>query len=419
MKFKIFLKNYTFPIVLLCSIVIGSCIGAIFGESAAILKPFGQIFINMLYTIVVPLVFFTISSSVANMVDLKRLGKIFKHMFIVFIFTSLIASIFMLIIMLFIDPVGSISISLESFSKQTIDIGSKIVDMITVSDFNNLLSKSNMFPLIIFSILFGFGVSLIKEKGKGIAKCLDNLSSVMMKIINLVMYYAPIGLCAYFAALVGEYGPELLGSYAKSMIIYYLAALLYFIIFYTTYSYISGGKKGVKLFYKNAFTPTVTSLGTCSSLASLPSNMEATSKMNVPKDIRETILPMGATMHMEGSSMASILKIVFLFGVFGKSFIGIDTYLIAILIAVLSGVVMSGIPGGGLIGEMLIVSLYGFPTEAFPIIATIGWIVDPPATCLNVVGDTTASMMVTRFIEGKKWLKNKIKKDNDIEENIY
>lgn len=419
MNFKTILKNYRFPIVLIISIIIGSVIGIIFGEDATVLKPLGQIFVNMLYTIVVPLVFFTISSSVANMVDLKRLGKIFKYMFIVFIITSLVASIFMLIILLFINPVGDSTIELSSFTKESVDIGSKIVDMLTVSDFNNLLSKSNMLPLIIFSILFGFGVSLIKEKGNNVAKGLDVLSNVMMKIINLVMYIAPIGLCAYFASLVGEYGPELLGSYAKSMVIYYVSAIIFFAIFYTIYSYIAGNKKGIRLFYKHGFTPTVTSLGTCSSLASLPSNLKATEDIGVPKDIREVVLPMGATMHMEGSSMASILKIVFLFGIFGKSFTGIDTYLIAILIAVLSGVVMSGIPGGGLIGEMMIVSMYGFPIEAFPIIATIGWIVDPPATTLNVVGDTTSSMLVTRIIEGKNWIKNKIKKENDIEQNIY
>jgi len=121
--------------------------------------------------------------------------------------------------------------------------------------------------------------------------------------------------------------------------------------------------------------------------------------MKLDDDVSRTALPIGATMHMEGSSMASILKIVFLFGVFGKSFTGIDTYLIAIMIAVLSGVVMSGIPGGGMIGEMLIVSMYGFPLEAFPIIATIGWLVDPPATCLNVVGDVSSTMLIDKYVE--------------------
>ena len=139
----------------------------------------------------------------------------------------------------------------------------------------------------------------------------------------------------------------------------------------------------------------------------MPTNLDTASKLGIPKDIRDVTLPIGATMHMEGSSMGAILKIVFLFGIFNMPFVGFDTYFIAIVIAVLSAVVMSGIPGGGLIGEMLIVSLYGFPLEAFPIIATIGWLIDPPATCLNVVGDVSSSMLVTRLVEGKDWIKEK------------
>ena len=123
--------------------------------------------------------------------------------------------------------------------------------------------------------------------------------------------------------------------------------------------------------------------------------------MDIPKDIREVTLPIGTTMHMEGSSMGSILKIAFLFSIFNMSFAGIDTYLIAIFIAVLSSIVMSGIPGGGLIGEVLIVSLYGFPLDAFPIIATIGWLIDPPATCINVSGDTISSMLITKLVDKK------------------
>jgi len=131
--------------------------------------------------------------------------------------------------------------------------------------------------------------------------------------------------------------------------------------------------------------------------------------MGVPKDIREIVLPMGATMHMDGSCLSAILKISFLFGLYGKGFTGIGTFATAILISVMSGVVMSGVPGGGLIGEMLIVNLYGFPPEAFPIIATIGFLVDPPATMVNACGDSVAAMMVTRLVEGKEWLAKVIK----------
>lgn len=395
------IKNYSFPIILLTSMLLGSIVGIIFKDSATILKPFGDIFLNLLYTIVVPLVFFTIASSIANMISLKRLGKILKNVFIIFIITSVIAALFMTFIVLFIDPVGSTKIVLESGSIDSVNVMDKIVSAITVTDFSNLLSRSNMLPLIIFSIIFGISVSLTDSKY--VSKFLTSMSNIMMKLIKIIMYYAPIGIFAYFANLIGEFGPELLGSYARSMIIYYLGTVFLFFIIYTIYAYIAGGKNGVRLFYKNILTPSLTSLGTQSSLASLPSNLDACAKIGVPKDIREVTLPIGTTMHMEGSSMGAILKIAFLFSIFGYSFSGIGTISIAVLIALLSSVVMSGIPGGGLIGEMLIVSLYGFPLSAFPIIATIGWIIDPPATFLNVTGDTVSSMLITKKIEGTNY----------------
>jgi len=406
---KRFFKVYGFALILILSIIIGSVLGLILKEKAAVLKPFGDVFLNMLYTIVVPLVFFTISSSVASMVNLKRLGKILKYVFIVFVVTSAVAAIIMLGVVKFINPVGNNNIALESGTENVVSVPEQIVSAITVTDFSELLSKNHMLPLIIFSVLFGIGTALLKDKGNSLKTLLNDASLVMMKVIKIIMYYAPIGLCAYFASLIGEFGPNLLGNYARSMLIYYVVCIVYFIVFYTLYAYISAKRKGVKIFWRNILQPTATSLATQSSLASLPTNLEAASNMKVPKDIREVTLPLGATMHMEGSSMGAILKIAFLFAIFNKPFTGIDTYLIAIMISVLSAVVMSGIPGGGLIGEMLIVSLYGFPLEAFPIIATIGWLIDPPATTLNVCGDLTNSMLVSRIVEGKYWYKkNKI-----------
>ena len=405
------LRPYLFPIILLCSIIIGCILGIILKEDANVLKPLGEIFLNLMYTIVVPLVFFTISSSVANMVDMRRLGRILKYVFLVFFATSAVAAILMVIVLFVIDPVGNGKIAMDASEVvQNADIGKQIVEAITVSDFSQIMSREHMLPLIIFSCLFGIGTSIIGKQGECIAKGLDALSKIMMKIVTIIMYYAPIGLMAYFASLIGEFGPNLIGSYAKSMVIYYLLCVVYFVVFYTLYAYLAGGKKGIRLFYKHQFPITITSLATQSSLASLPTNLEQTEKMKVPKDIREVTLPIGATMHMEGSAMAAILKIVFLFSIFGKPFNDIYTIGTAILIAVLSAVVMSGIPGGGLIGEMLIVSLYGFPPEAFAIIATIGWLVDPPATCLNVTGDSVSAMLTTRLVEGKNWIKKKQKK---------
>ncbi|MGX9929654.1 dicarboxylate/amino acid:cation symporter [Virgibacillus salarius] len=399
------LKAYRFPIILLSSIIIGSIIGLAFGKEATVIKPLGDLFINLLFMIVVPLVFFTISSAIASMDSMKRLGKIMGSMLTIFIVTGIIASIFMLTASVIFHPGSGVDIPLmEPDNVEEMSFSEQIVNTFTVPDFVDLFSRENMLALIIFSVLIGVATGITGEKGRPFSKFLTSGSEVFMKIIQLVMYYAPIGLGAYFAALVGEFGADLIGDYAKAVIIYYPVSFLYFVIGFTLYAFIAGGKKGTVRFWKNILSPAATSLGTGSSIASLPVNLQAAKRIGVPKDIRETILPLGATIHMDGSCLSAMLKISFVFGVFNKDFTGIDTFLTAIGICLLSGIVMSGIPGGGFMGEMMIITLYGLPMEALPIISAIGVVVDPPATMVNVTGDTVSSMLVTRQLEGKDWM---------------
>ncbi|WP_326911358.1 dicarboxylate/amino acid:cation symporter [Sedimentibacter sp. MB31-C6] len=404
-------ENYRFPIILIVSIVLGSIIGLVFKEKAIVLKPFGDIFLNLMFTAVTPLVFVTIAGAVGNMVNMKRLGKILGNLFLTFVVTGLIAAVIIIIMVKVFPPAEGVDIAFESATElEKLSFADQVVKALTVDDFTKLLSRSNMLPLIVFSILFGFCVSSVGGENNIIARGLEALSNVMMKFVGIIMLYAPIGLGAYFASLIGEFGPQLLGAYGRAMLVYYPLCIIYFFVAFAGYSYFAGGKLGVKTFFSNILEPAVTSLATQSSIASMPVNLEATERMGVPKDIREIVLPIGATMHMDGTVLSSILKISFLFGIFGQEFAGMGTYITAVLISILGGVVMSGVPGGGLIGEMLIVNLFGFPPEAFPIIATIGFLVDPPATCLNCTGDAVASMIVTRMVEGKDWLKNGMNK---------
>lgn len=390
------IKNYIFPILLIVSMILGSIVGIFFPNFSENIKPLGDIFLNLMFTLVVPLVFTTIVSSISNMSSIKRLTKILRNTFIIFIITSFIASLIMLIFSL-LFPVTTPNIELIKSSVEKVSVLKQIASALTVSDFNNLLSRSNMLALIIFSIIFGIALNLVEKDKKIVGKIFNTLADTMMKMVKIVMYYAPVGIFAYFASLVSNLGPEFVGSYAKMLVLYIIVTIIYFLIIYTIYSYIASGKRGVKNFYKNIFPSILTSLATQSSLASLPTNMEVASKMNIDKDVSNVALPIGSTIHMEGSCMGSILKILFLFSIFGYTNIGIDSYIIALLISVLSGVVMSGIPGGGLIGEMLIVSLYGFPAEAFIIISTIGWLIDAPATMLNVTGDITSCMLIDKY----------------------
>lgn len=394
-----YLKNYKFSIILIISITLGCLSGVYFKDFSSSISPLGDLFLNMLCTVVVPLVFFTISSSIANMKSIKKINKILRKMFLIFIVTSLIASIFMLLAIYIYNPVEGSNIKLVEGTKESVNVFSSIVSAISVNDFSEILSKNHMLPLMIFTICFGLAVNLTEKEDKRISSFLKKMSDVFMRIVKWIMYYAPIGLFSYFAVLVSTYGPEIIGSYAKSLIMYFIVCVLYFLIFYTIYAFISGGKNGVNKFYRHILEPILVSFGTQSSLATLPTNMKAAEEIGISEDVRNVTLPVGATIHMEGSSMAAILKIFFLLSIFGTGFDSFDSIIIALTVAVLSGVVMSGIPGGGLLGEMLIISLYNFPITAFPIIATIGWIVDPPATSINVCGDTASAMLIDKYIK--------------------
>ena len=404
-------EAYKFSILLIGAILIGSLIGIHFGEAAVKLKPLGDLFINGMFLIVVPLVFITISSSIAGMNDMNRLGKIMKNLFLIFIGTGVVAFFYVFVVVKIFPPAAGVALEMPAAEAlKPFQTGDQIVKAITVTDFPELISRKNMLPLIIFSIVFGICVNMIGEKGRAIAQGLEALSEVFLKMIGLLMYYAPIGLGAYFAALVGEHGKELLGSYARAIAVYYPLCLVYMFTAFPVYGYIAAGKEGIRAL-KHVISPAITAVATQSSIATLPVNLEACKKIGVPKDIREIVLPIGATAHMDGTVLSTILKISFLFGIFQIPFEGIGTYLSALALSVVGGVVMSGVPGGGLIGEMLIVTMYGFPAEAFPIIATIGYLVDPFATMINASGDTMASMLVTRAVEGKDWIKRNLGND--------
>jgi len=403
MRPKTFLKNYSFSLILLASIALGAGLGVLFKEKIAFIKPLGDIFLNLLFTAVVPLVFFSISSAIAEMTDLRRLGKIMGWMLLIFIATGVLSSLLMVLGVTTFPPVlGShpvLNMPAEIVPTKTFG---DILKAFTVPDFAQLLSKQNMLALIVFAILVGLAASLAKEDGKPFVNFLVSANKVMMKVIHLIMFLAPAGLGAYFAYLVGTLGPELLGSYLRVVAIYYPLAILYFFVGSSIYVFLSGGREGFKRFWGNILTPALTAWGTGSSLATIPANLEAADKIGVSKDISRIVIPIGATIHMDGTCMSAILKIALLFAFFGMPFTGVGTIVTAIGIAILSGMVMSGIPGGGFLGELLIVTLYGFPVEALPLISMVGTLVDPPATMINSTGDTVVSMLLNRILMGKK-----------------
>ena len=326
-------------------------------------------------------------------------------MMVVFTITGIIASVLMLIAVRIYPPAEGINITLPSnIHFEPLNVSDQIVKAFTVADFFDLLSKKNMLALIIFAVLIGLSACTMGEKAKAFTAFLLSANHVMMKAISFIMLYAPIGLGAYFAYLIGVLGPQLLGTYVRAMTIYYPMAIAYFFIGFSLYVFLAAGLKGLKVFWPNIMPAALTALATSSSMATIPANLEAADRVGVPRDIREMVIPIGSTIHMDGSCLSAVLKTAVLFGLFHMDFSSPWAMVTAVGVALLSGTVMSGIPGGGFLGELMIVTLYGFPIVAMPIISMIGTLVDPPATMVNAIGDNVSSMLVARILGGRNWM---------------
>ena len=405
-----FLKNYGFLICMIIGIVAGCIVGAVWPGATA-LEPIGTIFINMMFCVVVPMVFVSISSAIANMKSARRAGKVMGTTIVTFCVTAAIAAVIMYVVARCIPLVVGDYPTAEGEVGETLGVADMIVNFFTKPDFTELFSRRAILPLIVAAVLFGFGIQLNGGPKTKTAQLLEDLNGCLMKVVKIITYYAPIGFFGFFAYLVASYGPELIGDYGRTLIIYYVLCFVYMFIFFPIYAQFGGGKGAAKLMFSKLFRPAAVSFGTCSSVATIPTNMEVAEETGISKDVSDIVLPLGATMHMDGSAMSAIIKVAFLFSLFGQDF-NTGRAILAIIVAVFSSVAMSGIPGGGGTGELVLCTIF-FPDQlaiAYPIALALGNLVDPPATMVNAAGDYVACYVVSRFVDGKDWLQKKLHK---------
>ena len=415
------MKNYGFIITMLVGIVAGCIVGAIFpvikdgdtviSKGATILEPLGTLFINLMFCIVVPMVFCSIASAIANMDSMKKAGKIMGVTITTFLATATISAIVMYIVCRVCPVVQGHYDAVEGEIGETLGLADMIINFFTKPDFNELLSRRAILPLIVFAVLCGFGIQLNGGKETMTAKLLADLTECIMKVVKIITYYAPIGFFGFFATLVATYGPELIGDYSRTLIIYYVMSFVYMFVSFPIYARFGGGKGAAKVMFQHLFKPAAVSFGTCSSVATIPTNMEAAEETGISKDVADIVMPLGATMHMDGSAMGAIMKVAFLFAFFGKDF-GTWEAVLAIVVATFSSVAMSGIPGGGGTGELVLCTVF-FPDQmaiAYPIAIALGNLIDPPATMVNAAGDYVVSYIVSRFVDGKDWLRKHMEK---------
>ncbi len=276
------LKNYSGILFLLLGITIGSIIGIIAPGFVEFIKPLGDIFLNLLFVSVVPLVFFAVSNSIASLEQQSKFGKIILIMALTFLFFILTAAIFT-ICAVYLFPVSGVSGSSDIIAEAANEDswGNRIVSFFTVGEFTSLFSRQNMLALLIFAFMTGFAARKTGEAGHPFRVFIASGYEVMKELLLLVMKMAPVGLGAYFAYQVATLGPQLFGFYAKPLGLYYIAGIIYFLVFFSIYAFMANGRNGVKSFWTNAIYPTLTAISTCSSFATMPANLQAASKIGI------------------------------------------------------------------------------------------------------------------------------------------
>ena len=350
-KSESFFKRYWFIISMLVGIVAGCIVGAVWPGATA-LEPLGTVFINMMFCVVVPMVFCSISSAIANMGSAKRAGKVLGVTVAVFAVTAAIAALLMYIVVRIFPLVQGTYVVTEGEVGSTLGVADMIINFFTKPDFTELLSRRAILPLIVAAIIFGFGIQMAGGPATKTAQLLEDITNCIMKTVKIITYSAPIGFFGFFAYLVASYGPSLIGDYSRTLIIYYIMCFVYMLVSSPIYARFGGGTGAAKVMFKHLFAPAMTAFGTWQAI-------------------------------------------------------------LAIIVAVFPSVAMSGIPGGGGTGELVVCSIF-FPDQlaiAYPIAIALGNLVDPPATMVNAAGDYVVSFIVSRYVDGKDWLQKQLHKD--------
>lgn len=390
-------KNYASTLLLTAGLVVGGALGILWPEAAHMLKPIGDIFLNILFVLVVPLVFFSVTTAFCRLRSRGNVGKVLGRMMTAFVILWLGSAVLAYVSTLIINPLGETAgIASPGRAEQPESWAAALTGALTVKDFPELFSKFSLLPLIIFSALLGVGISLSEEKGKPFASFIESGEEVTSKTMTILMKAAPIGLGCYFAETVASVGSRLLGGYLRVFIIYWILALVVIFVIFPSIMRVTRGKGAIGLWWRNILPPSLMAMATESSSVAIPGNIEAAKGIGIDDNIAETVVPVGTNLLKAGSVMGDVLKVVFLLTLCGQTLTGAGAWAVCTGLAIMASVVTGAVVGGNVTGELLICTLLGLAPENAGIIIIIGTIIDIPATLVNSQSTVVAASMVDR-----------------------
>jgi len=397
-------KKLNLSIKVLIGFAVGIALGAIFGENILKIKVIGDIFMKLLKMLVMPLVFCSIVDGVTNIGDIKKLRQVGAKTLLYFIILTLLAGVLGIVIANLMNPGEGFTIVSDTASAykatEIPTLSSTILSMIPDNPFAALTNFS-MIQTIVFALFLGVSITALGEKGKEIVTVVNQATNAMYKMTNFVMATSPIGVAALIACSVGQYGFGFFGPLAKFILTDYLGQILFILLAYVP-MLIFIAKVDVKYFFRKILRVWLMTASTTSSAGTLPVSMDvATKDFHVKEDLSSFILPLGATMNMNGAAIYLASVTVFASQIYGMN-LTIGQQIMIVFTATLLSVGAPGIPGGGVVLAVMLISMLGLPVEVAGMIAGIYRLLDMAHTTMNVTGDVVTDLCIARtenFIE--------------------
>lgn len=390
---------------------IGILLGVLLKEKAMIIKPIGDLFLKLIKMIVVPLVACSIISGISGMSDIKKLRRIGGKTLLYYIFTTICAGIIGLIVANVLKPgtgfvVGNIAKGTYEAAVAP-SFADTLLQMVPQNPIS-ALADGNLIQIIIFAVFFGIAITLAGEKGKYVRNFFEDATNVMYKLTGIVMEFAPFGVAALIANSIGEYGLKIFGPLGKFILADYIGIVLIVLLIYSIIlKFVI--KINLKDFFRSAVKIWAVTASTTSSSGTLPVTINVTEKeLGVPKEIAGFTLPLGATMNMDGAANYFAIAVIFVAQVYGVP-LSITQQITIVLLSTLISVGAPGIPGGGIVMTIMLLTTMGLPLEIMGLIAGIYRIIDMGHTTLNVTGDMVATLYIAKTED--MWDTDKISKN--------
>lgn len=396
-------------IALVLAIIAGLLLQSHSEFAVSYIKPFGTIFLNLVKFIVVPIVLFSIMCGIISMSDVRKVGSIGLKTVLYYLCTTAFAITIGLIggniFKEFFPVIATTDLSYEA--AEATSFMDTIVGIFP-SNFVEPMVNANMLQIIVMAILLGFGIILIgEEKNHRIVAAFNDLNEVFMKVMELILALSPFGVFCLLCPVVAENGPAIIGSLATVLLAAYICYAVHAIVVYSSTVSALGGMSPLK-FFEGMLPAIMFAFSSASSVGTLPINLECTEKLGAKREVASFVLPLGATINMDGTAIYQGICAIFIASCYGIS-LTLPQMLTIILTATLASIGTAGVPGAGMVMLAMVLTSVGLPVDGIALVAGVDRIFDMGRTTVNITGDAACTIIVSRLEEkreAKKLSKN-------------